>query len=550
MTRDDQLESAGIAVANATESSVATSVLLCQGLETLGHGVDLTELRQWLEETYPGVQVRVMPDLCQAPKGLFHPASIESQRIVLGLCYKDYSELEMQSRFRKAGLDPLSIEAVILGAFCTLVKQGSQGTEKAKLLLAAAIAKVRAYPGSSPDNLKPCFSPLSQQVSRRALFTLPPLQYKVVASIDDQCCVARASCNLCVQACPGGALERADEKIWVNKMRCDGCGLCLTACPKDAVQLPGSSAAQLEAQIVALLETNPVALRERRLLFICQRSIQAIEEAGQNGVGASAHWLPVQLPCVGMVPVGCLLQCVARGATVGVLSCGDGCPPGQYETIQGRIDYCCKSLQKLGGPATQVRLVKLEEGPGVDQPLDGIGVTAPEGCEGGGPHTPMFGPEALADALGKLADKYRTPATLTLKHPYSPVGVVAVNPERCTGCGVCAGSCPTGALGFQRGDNQVSLTFNAASCIACGQCVAVCPEAGAGAIRVDRVTDLDRLGQGQTILHRDMEARCEACGAPVASLSMLNRIAALLGSDEGALVDRIGRYCSSCKGSK
>lgn len=527
--------------------SLLTAVLLCQGLQTLGNGLDLKELCRWVEETHAGVQVRVVPDLCHDPKELSRIATTGIRRMVLGLCTWDYSELEMQFQARKAGLDPLGMETVNLGTFCTRVPEGSVGIEKAKLLLATAVARARAYPGSSPEHLRPSFPSLSQKMSRRALFTLPPMQYQVVASIDHPRCIADTGCALCVSACPHGALERVGEKVWIKKTRCQGCGLCVTVCPQDAIQFPGNSPAQLEAQVTALLETDPVALTERGILFTCQRSIPAIEGAGREGVGASAHWLPVQVPCVGMVPVSWVLQCLARGAMVGVVACGDGCPSQQMETIRGRIDYCRQLLRLLGGSAERVRLLNPENGPDADPLPGGIGDMRSEGRDGGDSYPPLFAPEALAHALRKLVEEHGTSVTPSLKHPHSPMGVVAVEPQRCTACGVCAGTCPTGALGFTQDNEAVTLTFDAALCIACGQCIGVCPEGGAGAIRMDRVTDLAWLARGRAALYQDREARCETCGAPVAPLSMLNRVAALLGSEEATLAGRIGRYCPSCR---
>ncbi|MBI4201516.1 MAG: 4Fe-4S binding protein, partial [Chloroflexi bacterium] len=295
------------------------AILLCRDLETTGNGLDVDELCRWLGETQEGVQARAVAGLCHAPGELAWAAASGTRRAVMGVCSREYAEREMQFQARMVGLDPLAVEVVNLGGFCTLVPERGRATEKAKLLLAAAIAKARAYSGGGTENLKPYFPPLSQKVSRRALFTLPPIQYQVVASIEGQRCVADTGCALCVRVCPKGALERNGRNIWVNKARCDGCGLCVSACPVQAVRLPGSLLDQLEAQITALLETDGVGLRERRILFVCQGSVQAIEQAGGDGIGASVSWLPVEVPCAGMVSVGVFLWCVVRGAAVGVL---------------------------------------------------------------------------------------------------------------------------------------------------------------------------------------------------------------------------------------
>jgi ferredoxin len=52
--------------------------------------------------------------------------------------------------------------------------------------------------------------------------------------------------------------------------------------------------------------------------------------------------------------------------------------------------------------------------------------------------------------------------------------------ETCTACGVCGRACPTGALCFEKSEDETtySLTFSARKCIGCEMCVHVCaPEA-------------------------------------------------------------------------
>ena len=70
---------------------------------------------------------------------------------------------------------------------------------------------------------------------------------------------------------------------------------------------------------------------------------------------------------------------------------------------------------------------------------------------------------------------------------------------------------------------------------------------GAGAIRVSRRTDLEAMVRGRTVLHRDIERRCESCGAAIASAGLLQRLEALLGDADPALTDRLGRFRAACR---
>ncbi len=530
------------------DALAVTAVLLCQGLQTAGKGLDVEELRRWLEKADPGVRVILTPDLCHKPGELQRVAAFGAQHVVLGLCSLDYDESEVQSQARQAGLDPHGIEAVDLGEFCDRPGGGSNGMEIAKLLLVAAVAKAGAYPGSSPENIKPYILPLTQKVSRRALFTLPPIRHRVVPSINGRRCIANAGCALCVKACPRDALERDMGKMRLNKSRCEGCGLCMTACTSEAIHFPGNASAQFEAQINALLETDSVALKERRILFTCQLGVQADAKTGRDSSVASDCWLPVQVPCVGMVPVSLILQCLARGAVaVGVASCEAGCTFNQDETIRGRIDYCRDLLRLLGGSPDRVQLVSAGDRPSQEQPSTDLEIGRARGRGAEVSLQSMVGPKATVDALGRLLMEYGASPTFSLEHSHSPLGVVSVEPQNCTGCDLCAGVCPTSALQFERGDADLMLTFDASLCTACGQCAAVCPETTTEVIRVHRVTDLACLNQQRVTLYKDTDTLCEVCGVPVAPHNMVQRVVALLGEEHSALTDQLTRFCPSCR---
>jgi ferredoxin/coenzyme F420-reducing hydrogenase delta subunit len=521
------------------------AVLLCETLKSQRFGLDLEEIKRWLEDRVHGASVAIEPGPCCKPAGSLNLALSGASRLILGLCSRDYSRSEIEAQARKARIDPFGIEWVHLGAYCAQVLPGHAATEKAKLLLVAASAKAAAYSESLPENAKPILS-LDQQVSRRALFTLPPIRYEAVPSVREEMCAARYGCRVCVSTCPWQALAPGDSgSMGVNKTRCTGCGACVSVCPRSAVDMPGTSLEQIHAQVASFLDNKSAGIHPRAILFVCAKAASALEELARKGLFYPAGWLPVEVPCAGIVTPTWLLQSLNLGAAVvAVLPCQrDDCRFGQPTVVGDRVQYSREVLKLLGGFPEQVRLLD----PGDEKGLIGSLNDLPDGgrkeSRGFSLAPSAFAMTGAAEAILGLADTYGTPLDRSLDHPHSPLGHVEFR-DGCTGCGVCSGSCPTGALSLDRDSDTLSLTFNPRLCIGCRNCVPVCPEK---VIEIRRTTNLGRLSGGRIVLYRGSEARCEKCGGLIAPQDMLRKISALLGDD--ASVSEITRYCPSCRGT-
>ena len=127
----------------------------------------------------------------------------------------------------------------------------------------------------------------------------------------------------------------------------------------------------------------------------------------------------------------------------------------------------------------------------------------------------------------------------------SPLGKVALERAKCTGCGLCAIDCPTGALtAAPDGDTDVyQLLFKHNFCIACGQCVEICPEQ---CLQLERTLELDRLGSPPTVLFEDVIVRCRQCGDPIGSKTMIGKIQARVLAAGQSFPDRF-ELCPMCK---
>ena len=126
----------------------------------------------------------------------------------------------------------------------------------------------------------------------------------------------------------------------------------------------------------------------------------------------------------------------------------------------------------------------------------------------------------------------------------SPLGKVTLEEAKCTGCGLCALDCPTGALAVSSsGEADVyQLLFKHNLCVACGQCVEVCPEQCLG---LERTLELDRLGSPAAVLFEDTTVRCSECSSPVGTRSMIDNVRAkLLAAGQSSTKFEL---CPTCK---
>jgi len=127
----------------------------------------------------------------------------------------------------------------------------------------------------------------------------------------------------------------------------------------------------------------------------------------------------------------------------------------------------------------------------------------------------------------------------------SPLGKVTLEKGRCTGCGLCALDCPSGALTILSGGgaDTYKLLFKHNLCIACGQCVEVCPEQ---CLHLERTLELAEISRPATVLFEDEIVRCSDCGSPLATRAMINSIKAKLLAT-GQLPSSQLELCPECK---
>jgi electron transport complex protein RnfB len=121
-------------------------------------------------------------------------------------------------------------------------------------------------------------------------------------------------------------------------------------------------------------------------------------------------------------------------------------------------------------------------------------------------------------------------------HKLSPLGRVRHDAAKCTGCGLCARECPTGALSAVSNDSVFRLVFRYGVCVACQSCAKICPEE---ALTVERLLEPDKLGS-ESLFFKDEIVKCEECGAPVGPRAMVEKMRSKVRTVRSDL-------CISCK---
>lgn len=126
----------------------------------------------------------------------------------------------------------------------------------------------------------------------------------------------------------------------------------------------------------------------------------------------------------------------------------------------------------------------------------------------------------------------------------SPFGKVKLATSQCTGCGLCALECPTGALTVSSSEetDAFQLLFKHGQCVACSLCVEICPEK---CLHVERVLELDKM-DSQSVLFEDTIVRCSGCGSPIGPKAMIDKLQARVVAARHSFPSQL-ELCPACR---
>lgn len=316
---------------------------------------------------------------------------------------------------------------------------------------------------------------------------LNALESDAIAVHQNRCAVVRnrnAECMKCAEACTSGCIALCEGELVITPQNCVQCGTCATVCPTCALEVVNPTDAELQKQCLKALQAT-----EGHLVIACAQT----REEHRGGYDPQKV---VSVTCLGRVEESLLTNMVLEGATQITLLKGacDTCPlqPG-IQTAQAvcdtanilfaawkrslRVEIADTYPAVVSAPALDsaepVQHTK-EKRSVPDETSTRARVKVMK--DGTLPHHIPTRRERILDDLVRMGEPENALINTRLW------GTLAIDPNLCTSCQMCATFCPTGAIAKYRAkDGTFGIEHVAGHCVKCRCCTNICNE---GALKV------------------------------------------------------------------
>lgn len=306
-----------------------------------------------------------------------------------------------------------------------------------------------------------------------------------------------SKCHLCSDCCPTGAISWR-ESLNIDADKCTGCGICATACPNGVFEANNPANEVLLQKIAAGLQHS------HHIIFACSRYQQEINTTSMK-MGDI-----VTVPCLGRIDESILVSGIALGAeAMGLIDafCHD-CDFKSGWSIAHQTSVTANKILGMFGISEKVyfsaRIPVLREKKMVvavqSSDLSGKRYSRRNFFKAMTQETKKATMLAASSIINRDEDngkaeirKSGLPFYLPSKrklflNSVKKLGQPACSPisadilpfyqlkidDNCTGCGMCAYFCPTGALKKIDEAGKVAITFQLSNCTKCNLCQEIC----------------------------------------------------------------------------